>query len=114
MDGARPAGPAPYPSILTATVQHLQTQPIHGRKRRARGDNLHTEDLQCRPRSPRQSRECEERNDWDLSSHQELPNVGGGSLVSFAGCTEYSDVQEDCSEGSEGHSDRYPGGGLFE
>ncbi len=58
--------------------------------------------------------ECEEHDDRQLSSHEELPEVRGGSLVSFAGCAEYNDVRKHRPEGGKGHGDGYPGGGLLQ
>jgi hypothetical protein len=102
-----------YLSILTATAQHLQAKPIDWRKRRECNNNLGGKDWERTSWSLRQSLECEDHYDRQLSSHQELPNVGGCSLVSFTGYTEYSDVQEHCNEGGGGHSNGHPGGGLF-
>jgi hypothetical protein len=65
-------------------------------------------------RVPRQRTDREERDDWQLARHQQLPEVGFGAFVRLAGDTHRRDVADDDGKGTERHRERDERAGLPE
>jgi len=73
----------------------------NGCKRCERGPDLQYQYKQRWSWSPREPPDREERHDRYLTTHQQLPDMGGRALVSLTGSAEHRNVKEHRAEGSQ-------------
>ena len=79
----------------------LKPEKENGRKCHQRRASLQHQYEQCLLWSPRQPFDGKERDDRNLSSHQDLPDVGRGPFVGLGSRPKHGDINKHRGEGAE-------------